>query len=73
MEAKLFIDGRLYTSFAKGQARDPAYLDDYAFCLQACLELLASDWQTRHLTFAVQLVFFWHNEAQRDRVHEQRH
>jgi uncharacterized protein YyaL (SSP411 family) len=51
----LLIDERLFASYKDGAARFPAYLDDHAFLLDALLELLQSSWQSRHLTFAVQL------------------
>jgi uncharacterized protein YyaL (SSP411 family) len=51
----LIKDGRLLASYKDGQARFPAYLDDHAFLLDALLELLQSDWNSRHLEFAVQL------------------
>ncbi len=52
---KLFVDGRLFASYKDGVARFPAYLDDYAFMIDALLELLQSRWDTAHLRFAVQL------------------
>jgi uncharacterized protein YyaL (SSP411 family) len=52
---KLFVDGRLFASYSAGAPRFPAYLDDYAFCLEACLEVLATDWHARHLDLAIQL------------------
>ncbi|MDH4048391.1 MAG: thioredoxin domain-containing protein, partial [Gammaproteobacteria bacterium] len=51
----LIKDGRLYASYKDGRVRFPAYLDDHAFLLDALLELLQSDWQTRHLEFAMDL------------------
>ena len=51
----LLVDGRLLASYKDGKARFPAYLDDHAFLLDALLELLQSDWNTKHLNFAVQL------------------
>jgi uncharacterized protein YyaL (SSP411 family) len=51
----LMADGRLLASYKDGKARFPAYLDDHAFLLDALLELLQSNWNTRHLGFAVQL------------------
>ena len=35
--------------------RFPAYLDDYAFLIDALLELLQADWSNRYLAFAVDL------------------
>ena len=51
----LIENGRLLASYKDGEARFPAYLDDHAFLLDALLELLQSNWQTKHLEFAVQL------------------
>jgi uncharacterized protein YyaL (SSP411 family) len=51
----LLVDGRLLASYKDGKARFPAYLDDHAFLLDALLELLQSDWNTKNLRFAVQL------------------
>jgi len=52
---RLWSDGRLFASFAEGQARHPAYLDDYAFMLDATLELLQSRYDDELLNFAEQL------------------
>ena len=52
---KLFVDGRLYASYKDGRARFPAYLDDYAFLLDALLELLQARWSDAHLSWAQQL------------------
>ena len=49
----LFRDGRLLASYKDGAARFPAYLDDYAFLLDALLELLQANWQNGYLEFAV--------------------
>jgi uncharacterized protein YyaL (SSP411 family) len=51
----MMVDGRLLASFKDGQARFPAYLDDYAFLLDALLELTQAEWSNRHLGFAVEL------------------
>ncbi len=51
----LMQNGRLLASYKDGKARFPAYLDDHAFLLDALLEVLQSDWNTRHLEFALQL------------------
>jgi len=48
-------DGRLLACYKDGQARFPAYLDDYAFLLDALLELLQARWNTAHLQFATEL------------------
>jgi len=48
-------DGRLLSSYKDGEARFPAYLDDYAFLLDALIELLQTRWNTVHLEFAQQI------------------
>ena len=55
VQDRLFVDGRLLATFKDGQARFPAYLDDYAFMIDALLELLQSRWDTRHLNFAIEI------------------
>ncbi len=52
---RLTSNGRLLASYKDGRARFAAYLDDHAFLLDALLELLQSDWQGRHLDFAIEL------------------
>jgi uncharacterized protein len=51
----LWRDGRLLATYKDGRAHLPAYLDDYAFLLDALLELLQTRWRSRDLTFAQQL------------------
>ncbi len=51
----LFTEGRLKASYKDGQARFTGYLDDYAFMLDAVLELLQSRWSSSQLEFAVAL------------------
>ena len=51
----LFLDARLLAVYKDGQARFPAYLDDYAFLLDAILELLQARWNSQHLAFATKL------------------
>jgi hypothetical protein len=48
-------DGRLLASSRHGEARLPAYLDDYAFLLSASLELLSCRWRRGDLDFAIAL------------------
>lgn len=55
IQNKLYEDGRLLACHKDGAARFPAYLDDYAFLIDAILELLQARWNTAHLTFAVDL------------------
>ena len=51
----LYEDGRLLASYKDGAARFPAYLDDYAFLVDAIIELLQARWSTAHLQFAIAL------------------
>jgi hypothetical protein len=51
----LLLDSRLLAVYKDGQARFPAYLDDYAFLLDAILELLQARWNNQHLEFATTL------------------
>jgi uncharacterized protein YyaL (SSP411 family) len=46
LQATVWRDGRLRASYKDGQARHNAYLDDYAFLLDALLELLQAEWRT---------------------------
>jgi uncharacterized protein YyaL (SSP411 family) len=55
LRENMMVNGRLLASFKDGAARFPAYLDDHAFLLDALLELLQAEWQSRHLDFAVEL------------------
>jgi len=48
-------DGRLAASFQRGQARHNGYLDDYAFLLDALLELLQAEWRDADMIWARQL------------------
>ena len=48
-------NGRLLASYKDGSARFNAYLDDYAFLLDALLELLQADWHTPVLQTAERL------------------
>lgn len=51
----LWQDGQLLASYKDGQARLNAYLDDYAFLLEAILELLQARWRASDMHFAIQL------------------
>jgi hypothetical protein len=51
----MFADGRLLASYKDGQARYHAYLDDYAFLLDALLELLQAHWDSDQLQFALDI------------------
>lgn len=52
---KLRIDGRLKASYKDGRARFDAYLDDYAFMIDALLSLLEARWDGGHLAFTIEL------------------
>ena len=52
VRGRLWCDGILYTQHCKGRSRHPAYLDDYAFLLEALLELLECRWRQEDLDFA---------------------
>jgi uncharacterized protein len=55
IHATLWQDGMLYASHKDGKTHLAAYLDDYAFLLDALLELLQSDFHGEDLTFAGEL------------------
>ena len=52
---RLWHDGRLAASWQEGQARHNGYLDDYAFLLDALLELLQAEWRSADLAWAREL------------------
>jgi uncharacterized protein YyaL (SSP411 family) len=52
---EMFRDGRLLASWKDGQGKYAAYLDDYAFLLEALLALLQARWRPEDLLFAQQL------------------
>jgi uncharacterized protein len=51
----LWQDGHLFASWREGQARLPAYLDDYACLLDGVLEMLQTKWESELFEFAPQL------------------
>jgi uncharacterized protein YyaL (SSP411 family) len=53
--SNLWQDGRLLASHKDGTSAFSAYLDDYAFLLDALLELMQTRWQPQHLQRAVEL------------------
>jgi uncharacterized protein len=55
IRAQLYRDGRLLATCKHGEARLPAYLDDHAYLLDACLELLQVRWRSEDLAFAREL------------------
>jgi uncharacterized protein YyaL (SSP411 family) len=48
----LWREGRLLAAYKDGRAHLPAYLDDYAYLVDALLELLQTRWRSRDLEFA---------------------
>ncbi len=61
-------DGQLFAVQANDQSRFPAYLDDYAFLLDATLELLQTRWRDSDLQFAIELA----NKLLKDFADEER-
>ena len=55
IHAKMRIDKRLVATYKDGKAHLNAYLDDYAFLLDAVLEYLQTDWNSEYLHFATEL------------------
>ena len=51
----LWQERRLLAVHKDGASRLPAYLDDYAWLIQALLELLQHRWNSRHLQWATEL------------------
>lgn len=52
LRTTMWVDGRLRATGKNGQSRLPAYLDDYAFLLDAVLEMLQTRWDSGLLRFA---------------------
>jgi uncharacterized protein YyaL (SSP411 family) len=52
IQRHLWRDGRLLATYKDGRSHLPAYLDDYAFLLDALLELLQTRWRSRDLEVA---------------------
>ena len=52
---RLWREGRLHATYKDGRARLSAYLDDYAFLIDAILALLQEKWSSAHLDFAIAL------------------
>jgi uncharacterized protein YyaL (SSP411 family) len=55
IQAQLWQSPRLLASYQGGRAQLNAYLDDYAYLLDALLELLQARWNSDHLRFAIEL------------------
>lgn len=51
----LWVNGRLLATYKDGKAHLNAYLDDYAFLLDAILTLLQARWRDGDMTFAIEL------------------
>jgi len=64
IQEKMFIHNSLRVSYKDGQTKYNAYLDDYAFLLDAILELLQSRWDSRLLQFAQTLADILLNKFQ---------
>jgi len=55
IRSTLWVDNRLQATCKDGKAHLNAYLDDYAFLIDAIIELLQSRWRDGDLDFAIQL------------------
>ncbi|GMR20401.1 MAG: thioredoxin domain-containing protein [Gammaproteobacteria bacterium] len=55
IQTTLWKDGRLLVTAKNSQAKLNAYLDDYAYLLDALLELLQCRWSSEDLRFAIEL------------------
>lgn len=55
INSHMFSNGRLYATYKDGKAHLNAYLDDYAFLLDALLEYLQTKWDSDYLRLAIQL------------------
>jgi uncharacterized protein len=55
IRSHLWDGARLKSVYKDGRARFPAYLDDYAFLIDALLELLQCRWRNEDLEFAMAL------------------
>ncbi|TDJ64947.1 MAG: thioredoxin domain-containing protein [Proteobacteria bacterium] len=55
IRTQLWRDGRLLATYKDGTAHLNAYLDDYAFLIDALLHVLAARWRNDDLNFAIEL------------------
>ena len=55
IRGSMWKSGRLLATYKDGRARLNAYLDDYAFLLDALIELMQADFSQRDLDFAIEL------------------
>ena len=53
IRTQLWLDGRLLATCKDGKAHLNAYLDDYAFLLDALMHALAARWRSEDLDFAI--------------------
>ena len=53
LRSRLWQNGRLLATWKDGTANLPAYLDDYAFLIEALLEALQARWRRRDLDFCI--------------------
>jgi len=68
IESRMRVDSRLYRIYKDGNAKIPAYLDDYAFYINALLDIFSVDTRAYYLDRAVEyagyiLEHFWDNDA----------
>jgi len=55
IHTNLYQQGRLFATYKDGKAHLNAYLDDYAFLLDAIIEYLQTHWDSYYLQFAIEL------------------
>lgn len=55
LHTTMWHDQRLFASYKDGKAHLNAYLDDYAFLLDAIVEYLQTRWNSDYLSFALEL------------------
>ena len=55
IKCKMYSQGRLFASYKDNKAHLNAYLDDYAFLLDALLEYLQTYWNSEYLSLAISL------------------
>ena len=55
IHTNMYQHGRLFATYKDGKAHLNAYLDDYAFLLDAIIEYLQTHWDSHYLQFAVEL------------------
>ena len=55
LRANAWREGMLYAAWKRGEARFPAYLDDYAYLLDALLESLQSRFRAADLQFSLEI------------------